>query len=1020
MRPLRLVMRAVGPFAGEQVVDFRLLRDRSFVLVHGPTGSGKTTILDALCYALYGVCSGADRDPNRIRSDFAPPSVLTEVTLDFALGRDVYRVYRRPEQETVGKRKGHAKARGGARLFKRTGLTDDNADGTVIAVKSREVTGAVEDLLGFKSDQFRQVVVLPQGEFRKFLAAGSADRERILEVLFQTERYRGIEEALKSAAKEVADNITDTRRAIALVLQESGSETADELQQRQMLDRARLDDVKERLEALKDAEHHAVDRLNHGKLILGHLNEHSLALDALTLLEQRIPAVEAKRADLVAARTAEAMVGREDALCRRIAEADEASKKVKAAQEAVEQAESAKASAELSFQTENGRQAERDGLKQEQGRLELLTKGVRELDGARKRRSLSEQEFAAAETEFLAAEEALGRANTLLQESQRVRTESEKASAVLELLRNRFQEADRTCRLGKELARHGTDLATAEQELREITERVQKARDRQAQAYEGFKLLEADWILGQSAILARDLVPGATCPVCGSTEHPSPAVSDRELPGEEELKQVRAEWDALRADVESLAQERLQCEKNVSRLSEAVKSAVEGMGEHAATPLPDLQRTMKKIRVDLRNAEASHAALARLHEEALRIEESVAEARKKHQEAQERKNSAHAKREAAAADVAARLSGIPEALQDMASLDGAKAAVNTTLVDLERSFTKSQQDLAAAEQGLAASLASFKASQAVEADARERAAVAREEFMGALTSAGFADEAGYRSSKRTKDEMRRLQEDIEQFDQALAAARDRAARADSAAAGLETPDMKALEVDASKARADLEQAQRLLVELEKDVEWRESRLVELARHAGELEALDRRYALLGRIAEVASGTNRDRTTFQRFVLAALLDEVLRAASERLLIMTNRRFSLQRVAVPADRRMASGLDLEVEDAYTGTCRPVSSLSGGESFLAALSLALGLADVVQAYSGGIRLDTIFVDEGFGNLDSEALDLALRALIDLQQSGRLVGIVSHVSELQERIDTRLEIVHTKVGSAAKFVFG
>jgi DNA repair protein SbcC/Rad50 len=177
---------------------------------------------------------------------------------------------------------------------------------------------------------------------------------------------------------------------------------------------------------------------------------------------------------------------------------------------------------------------------------------------------------------------------------------------------------------------------------------------------------------------------------------------------------------------------------------------------------------------------------------------------------------------------------------------------------------------------------------------------------------------------------------------------------------------------------------------------------------------------MGRVADVANGSNRDGITFQRFVLAALLDDVLGAASGRLHIMSSGRFHLQRVRERSDRRTAAGLDLEVHDHYTGTARPVSTLSGGESFLASLSLALGLADVVQTYSGGIQLDAVFVDEGFGSLDPEALDLALQALVDLQGEGRLVGIISHVPALQEIIDARLEVTRHRSGSTARFVIG
>jgi len=196
-------------------------------------------------------------------------------------------------------------------------------------------------------------------------------------------------------------------------------------------------------------------------------------------------------------------------------------------------------------------------------------------------------------------------------------------------------------------------------------------------------------------------------------------------------------------------------------------------------------------------------------------------------------------------------------------------------------------------------------------------------------------------------------------------------------------------------------------------------LDQLERTAKEISLLESRYAVVGRISEVANGRNAQGITFQRFVLVALLDDVLAAASHRLQVMSKGRFELIRARERLDQRTAGGLDLMVFDAYTGTSRPVNTLSGGESFIASLSLALGLSDVVQAYAGGIKLETIFVDEGFGSLDPESLDLAFRALIDLQKGGRLVGIISHVPELKERVDVRLEIAPSNRGSKVKFIF-
>jgi exonuclease SbcC len=294
----------------------------------------------------------------------------------------------------------------------------------------------------------------------------------------------------------------------------------------------------------------------------------------------------------------------------------------------------------------------------------------------------------------------------------------------------------------------------------------------------------------------------------------------------------------------------------------------------------------------------------------------------------------------------------------------------------------------------------------------------RVEFAERLQMAGFATDASFQAAKRSPAEIDHLEEAIRHFEGELRGARDRFERACQAAASLVPPDIQTLEHVSKQAKADLETALKAEIMLVGQLQQLDAWLHDLRDTARGLQALELQYTVSGRIAEVANGHNTHGITFQRFVLAALLDDVLVAASERLRTMSRRRFSLQRATARADRRMAGGLDLEVYDTYTGTTRAVSTLSGGESFLASLALALGLADVVQVYAGGIRLDTVFVDEGFGSLDPEALDLALRALVDLQQGGRLVGIISHVPELKERIDVRLEVIPAQRGSVTRFV--
>jgi exonuclease SbcC len=266
--------------------------------------------------------------------------------------------------------------------------------------------------------------------------------------------------------------------------------------------------------------------------------------------------------------------------------------------------------------------------------------------------------------------------------------------------------------------------------------------------------------------------------------------------------------------------------------------------------------------------------------------------------------------------------------------------------------------------------------------------------------------------------MKMMEARIQSHQGRMQAADERVKRARTAARGLKKPDMEALGDALQEVKEALEEEGKRRGQLKEQIRQAEDWIGRIEMIEKDREKEESRYRALGRIAEVANGRNPQKITFQRFVLASLLDDVLATASQRLRLMSKGRFDLERAREPKDQRTPGGLDLVVFDAYTGTIRPVNTLSGGESFLASLSLSLGLADVVQAYAGGLRMETIFVDEGFGSLDPESLDLAFQSLTHILGSGRLVGIISHVPELRERIDTRLEIRAGRQGSEARFV--
>jgi exonuclease SbcC len=385
-------------------------------------------------------------------------------------------------------------------------------------------------------------------------------------------------------------------------------------------------------------------------------------------------------------------------------------------------------------------------------------------------------------------------------------------------------------------------------------------------------------------------------------------------------------------------------------------------------------------------------------------------------------NTAKADAESALSGAQGRLeereSTVPEAYREPGALETSLKATKEKITALKTELEQATHAKQTAATEEAAARTEEKGAQKALDEALAKQKKQSDAWLARLAAADFESEEAFVEARLEEPAREALDQQLLAYDNEQKEATTLLAEAQKQTKGLEPPEMETLVEARDAAKTAREDSEAELVRLKQDLEAIDKLKKDLAKRDKELEGAEADYGVVGNLADVTKGNNAKKMSFQRFVLAALLDDVLISASERLHRMSKGRYRLQRAADNKDARAAAGLDLEVEDAYTGKSRHVSSLSGGESFQAALALALGLADVVQSYAGGVHLETMFVDEGFGSLDSEALDLAVDTLIDLQQSGRLVGVISHVADLKERIDVRLQVDSGKAGSTAKFV--
>lgn len=1018
MKPLKLTMSAFGPYAGTQVLDFTELGSHSFFLIHGPTGSGKTTILDAMCFALYGDTSGAEREGRQMRSDYADLSVITAITFDFAVGAEIYRIKRNPEQERPKKRgEGTTIMRAEATLWRRTGLVGDTAEGAVLEDGWSKVTEAVEKLLGFESSQFRQVVMLPQREFHKLLTANSSDRQVILETLFRTEHYRRIEESLKQSAKALRNSFEETSAQKTWILQEAKADSREELNERSNLHIVQLGEAAKKVMESQKAVAANRERLNAGRQAREKLTEKKQAEIAMAALDTTAQAIENQRAELAKARQAASLTDVEKTMKARREEAIDAARSYQKKIQNKEALFTAKESAGKRLKEENDREPERDAASQELNWLKELSGKIAALDEARKKVIVNRQELQLAEANHSQAQSSLNAIKATIEGKSKELLAASNQAAQAAALETAFRLAGQINQKGLSLAALRKDLSNISREFDAAGKEMTRAENQLTAAKQELARLQENWNAGQAAILAGRLTAGAPCPVCGSLEHPAPARSEAVLPSEKAIKDKQQSVELL----ENLRDKVRDKLNNIIARQAVVNGKIEELekelDEKAGVSPATLRAAVDNAKEMWQNALQALKISTLISKELDELKQKESLAGEQLESAGKSYQEAKIALESSLAVVRDRESSIPEDLRAPASLHQAQTAARKRREQLMTAFESARKTAEEANQALAKAESAAAEAFAAREAADKRAGDAEKAFQERLKAAGFAALNEYENAKKTQVWIQTAEQEIKEYDENRRAARDRMERAVHAAEGLSEPDLDKLTVSLAEAENEWKQALALETQLKsqtsREAEWLKK--IEAAESA--LKELENRYAILGRLSYVANGRNRYGLTFERFVLGALLDDVTIAATARLKLMSRGRYHLQRTMDRTRRNAAGGLELEVFDTYTGVARSVSTLSGGETFLASLSLALGLADVVQSYAGGIHLDTILVDEGFGTLDPESLDFAMRALIDLQKTGRLVGIISHVPELKERIDARLEIRPTDRGSVACF---
>ena len=1032
MTPLHLTLQEFGPYTGTQTVDFQELDEQRLFLIHGPTGSGKTALLDAICFALYGETSGSDRGGHDLRSDFASADCPTEVVLDFEFGQTRYRITRRPRQQLAKQRgEGLTSKSENATLWQHASVEEsktpdavgaDDPEGKVLAEGKREVDEKIHDVLGFEVDQFRQVVMLPQGKFRRFLSASSSDREDLLKVLFETGPFEDLQKVLKEMKSEAKADVESVRQKQKGELDRHGVESVEQLEAK----RDKADQLcglaSQRHQDLKDRLDDARSALRSARKDRERLDEQKEAAEALKALEEERGAHEERKRELQSANRAAQVVPYEKAMEERKEEAQSARNAVDKATAALEAAEERLQKAETALETERKRDGEREELRDRIKTIESLGDTVEELGQIADKIKDAESEQEEAAKALTEREEERAEVQAKQDEAKAKREDTQEAAIQLELLEAKAKAAERRLEEARTLAKKRDALEEAASHIKEEDRHVDTCEETLRGARAHLEGLEQQRMDGYATVLARDLSDGEACPVCGAHEHPSPATGAHDVPDPTELKEARAEVDAAQEALTEARDKRSEARARETRIQTAIEGILQrdDNADGDLPPLddlPSLEETRDTTQAALDSARSAHEDLRTLEAEIEKrtstlegIDEALEDDRQAVQKAAEAITRLKTRRDTLS-------EGVPDDLSTPDALAKQKADAEAALSALTDALDTAKEEHDNAQTAYTKAKADLENARSRLDEATEKAGEAASTFRKELADAGFEDRAVYEDARLSDETREALQERVDQFAANLSDARGRKERADAAAEGIESPDVRAAEGRVRALEERTEQQQTRTTQLETARSTLNGALDALDAFASELREADQRFNKVGALANAARGNNDHNLSLQRFVLATRLEEVLRVANSHVSRMSQDRYRLRRHDEVRHGGRAAGLDLMVHDAYTGNERPVSTLSGGEGFQAALALALGLSDVVQRVAGGRHIETIFIDEGFGSLDPEALDRAMESLASLQgdgkNGGRLVGIISHVTDLKQRVQARIEVEPSQEGS-------